>query len=47
MPNVVIFFNLDNIVLLDFPSGTCGKEPTCQCMRCKRLGFDSWVGKVS
>ena len=25
--------------------GMCGKEPTCQCRRCKRCGFDPWVGK--
>ena len=23
-----------------------GKEPTCQCRRCKRCGFDLWVGKI-
>ena len=26
--------------------GPSGKEPTCQCMRCKRLGFVPWVGKI-
>ena len=25
---------------------TSGKEPTCQCRRQKRLGFDPWVGKI-
>ena len=29
-----------------FPSGTSGKEPTCQCRRHKRHGFNPWVGKV-
>ena len=29
-----------------FPGGAGGKEPTCQCGRCKRRGFDPWVGKV-
>ena len=29
-----------------FPAGTSGKEPTCQCKRHKRLGFDPWVGKI-
>ena len=29
-----------------FPGGTSGKEPTCQCRRCKRPGFDPWVGKI-
>ena len=29
-----------------FPGGTSGKEPTCQCGRHKRLGFDPWVRKI-
>ena len=29
-----------------FPGGASGKEPACQCRRPKRLGFDSWVGKI-
>ena len=24
----------------------CGKEPACKCRRCKRQGFDLWVGKI-
>ena len=28
-----------------FPGGTRGKEPACQCGRCKRGGFGPWVGK--
>ena len=28
------------------PSGTGGKEPTCQCRRCKRCRFDSWIRKI-
>ena len=27
------------------PGGTSGKESTCQCRKCKRRGFDPWVGK--
>ena len=23
-----------------------GKESTCQCRRCRRLGFDPWVGNI-
>ena len=30
----------------NFPGGTDGKEPTCQCRRCKRHEFDPWVGKI-
>ena len=29
-----------------FPGGASGKEPTCQCRRCKRCGFDPWVRKM-
>ena len=29
-----------------FPGGACGKEPTCQCKRCKRCRFDPWVWKI-
>ena len=39
--------------LIRFDSGTClsngiciGKESAYQCRRCKRLGFDPWVGKI-
>ena len=30
-----------------FPGGASGKEPACQCRRCKRYGFDPQVGKIS
>ena len=29
-----------------FPGDASGKEPTCQCRRCKRHGFDPWVRKI-
>ena len=32
--------------LKGFPGGAGGKESACQCRRCKRLGFDSWVRKI-
>ena len=31
---------------LGFPGGASGKEPACQCRRCKRLEFDPWVRKI-
>ena len=31
---------------LGFPGGTRGKEPGCQCRRCRRLGFDPWVRNI-
>ena len=32
--------------ILGFPGGTSGKEPTCQCWRHKRHGFDPCLGKI-
>ena len=31
---------------MDFPGGNSGKEPACQCRRCKRCVFDPWVRKI-
>ena len=28
------------------PGGTRGKEPACQCRRCKRWGFNPWIRKI-
>ena len=33
-------------LILGFPCGTSGKEPTCQCRRLKRRGLHHWVGKI-
>ena len=30
-----------------FPGGTDGKEPACQCRRCKKDRFYPWEGKIS
>ena len=32
--------------MMGFPVGASGKEPTRQCRRCKRCGFDPWVTKI-
>ena len=32
---------------MGFPGGTSGKEPACQCRRCKKHGFHPWDGKIS
>ena len=29
-----------------FPGGASGKEPTCQCRRHKRHGFNPWIRKI-
>ena len=34
------------MVTKGFPSGSAGKEPACQCRRCKRRGFNPWVRKI-
>ena len=31
---------------LSWPGGASGKEPACQCSRCKRCRFNPWVGKI-
>ena len=33
--------------MVDFPGGSDGKEPACQCRRSKRHRFDPWVRKMS
>ena len=30
-----------------FSGGCSGREPACQCRRCKRRRFDPWVGRFS
>ena len=39
-------FHFTATLLLGFPGDASGKEPTYQCRRHKRLGFDPWVGKI-
>ena len=34
------------VILMGFPGGTSGKEPTCQCRRQKRCGIYPWVRKI-
>ena len=33
-------------IYIGFTGGTSGKEPTCQCRRHKKHGFDPWVGNI-
>ena len=32
--------------IADLSLGTSGKEPSCQCRRCKSHGFDPWIRKI-
>ena len=41
-----ISVNLTTKNAMGFPSGASGKEPTCQCRRRKKQGFNPWVGKI-
>ena len=34
------------VISKGFPGGDSGKEPACQCKRCKSCGFDPWVRKI-
>ena len=34
------------LISLGFPGGASGKDPTCQCRRHKKCGFDPLVGKI-
>ena len=33
--------------VIGLPRWYSGKESTCQCRRCRRRGFDPWLGKIS
>jgi len=37
---------LEFVNLCGLPGGTSGKEPACQCRRCKTGGFDLWVREI-
>ena len=39
-------FDVTHRQLRGFPSGASGKEPTCQCRRHRRRGFDRWIVKI-
>lgn len=44
---VSLLIELNNLrVYIDFPGGTSGKKPACQCRRCKRLGFEPWGERI-
>ena len=34
------------MVVMGFPGGASGKEPTCKCRRHKRCRFYPWLGKI-
>ena len=44
--NFLSNFNSCKYFSLCFPGRDSGKEPACQCRRCKRCRFNPWVGKI-
>ena len=48
-PLIIHFLLIISVVILHlWASKWCsGQEPTCQCRRCKRCGFDPRIGKIS
>ena len=40
-----LLFNTLSTVNIGFINGSARKESACQCRRCKRGGFNPWVGK--
>ena len=42
----LIFWGTSILISGGFLGGASGKEPTCQCRRCKRHGFNPWVRKI-
>ena len=43
---LVLLFLTSSPILLSWPGGISGKEPTCQCRRRNRRRCDPWVGKM-
>ena len=39
------FYFYKQLFFLGFPGGASGKEPICQCRRCRRFEFNPWVRK--
>ena len=39
-------FRTGSRLISGFRGDTSGKEPACQCRRCKGRGFHPWVGKI-
>ena len=37
---------IQTIIRIGLPRWLSGKESTCKCRRCKRHGFDPWLGKI-
>ena len=47
MVDVHVILLAITVHLIDFPGGVSGKEHTCQCRGCKRMGSISGLGRSS
>ena len=51
LPLTFFTFDLEELTMSvgadqGFTGGASGKEPPCQCRRCKRHRFEPWVAKI-
>ena len=42
----IVLYTMSPRLTRSFSGGTSSREPTCQCMKRKRLGFEPWVRKI-
>ena len=45
--HILCVWGFHGVIWVGFPGGASDKEPTWQCRRHKRCGFNSWVGQIS
>ena len=45
--HMLCMWGFHGVIWVGFPGGASGKEPTWQCRRHERCGFNPWVGKIS
>ena len=45
-PYWICFFYFNLCILLGFSGGASGKEPACQCRKCKRCRVGSWIRTI-
>ena len=45
--HMAVLFSKPELHWISFPGGASGKQPTCQCKRLKRHGFNPWIGKIT
>ena len=43
---IIVYLYVNKYLYMGFPRLCSAKESTCQCRRCKRHGFDPWIGKI-